>query len=160
MKTSELCLRPVLLSVGFFVAIGIASAVYADTGPLPAGAIQVPDSAGVWIDAPPGLPPDSSMLTLEGDPNAEGMFTVRMRLKAGTRLPPHWHPRDERVTILSGVVRVGFGDHFDEGRMTSFGPGSFYLNPARSHHYVWVVEDAEMQLTGMGPWVLHPLATE
>jgi hypothetical protein len=42
--------------------------------------------------------------------------------------------------------------------MASFGPGSFYLNPAKSHHYVWIVEDTEMQLTGMGPWELHPIA--
>jgi hypothetical protein len=43
--------------------------------------------------------------------------------------------------------------------MATFGPGSFYVNPARSRHYVWVVEDTEMQLTGMGPWELHVLAS-
>ena len=39
--------------------------------------------------------------------------------------------------------------------MASFGPGSFYLNPPESLHYVWCVEDSELQLTGMGPWEVH-----
>lgn len=80
---------------------------------------------------------------------------MRLRIPAGTRLAPHWHPRDERVTVLPGLVRVGLGDHFREEGMTSFGPGSFYLNPPHSHHYVWIVEDSELQLTGIGPWELH-----
>jgi quercetin dioxygenase-like cupin family protein len=98
------------------------------------------------------------MMLLEGNPAEKGFFTMRVRILAGARLQPHWHPREERVTILSGLARVGFGETFDEARMASFGPGSFYLNPAKSHHYVWIVEDTEMQLTGMGPWELHPIA--
>jgi uncharacterized RmlC-like cupin family protein len=62
---------------------------------------------------------------------------------------------EERIPILSGVARVGFGDTLDETTMASFGPGSYYLNPPKSHHYVGIVEDTEMRLTGMGPWELH-----
>jgi quercetin dioxygenase-like cupin family protein len=124
---------------------------------LPQGAIQVPGGTGTWIDAPPGLPAGTRMLLLEGHPAEAGMFTMRVRIPAGTRMQPHWHPREERVTILSGMARVGFGDGFDEQAMTTFGPGSFYVNPASSHHYVLIVEDTEMQLTGMGPWELHML---
>lgn len=126
--------------------------------PLPEGAIQVPAGTGVWIDGPATVP-GTKMLVLEGSPSQEGMFTMRVKLPAGTRIPPHWHPRDERVTILSGLAKVGFGDRFDEDAMTSFGAGSFYVNPPRSHHYVWIVEETEMQLTGMGPWELHVLET-
>ena len=124
---------------------------------LPAGTIQVPAGTGTWIDAPPTLPAGTRMMLLEGHPREKGFFTMRLRLPAGSRIQPHWHPSEERVTILSGLARVGFGDTFDEQRMESFGPGSFYLNPAKSHHYVWIVEETEMQLTGAGPWELHPL---
>lgn len=96
-------------------------------------------------------------MLLEGDPRKEGLFTLRLKIPAGTRLQPHWHPRDERVTVLSGLVKVGFGDEFEEANMVSFGPGSFYLNPAQSRHYVWFVEETVMQLTNVGPWeVLYP----
>jgi quercetin dioxygenase-like cupin family protein len=143
------------LSLCFVVVIAIT--LPAQSVPLPEGTIQVPGGTGTWIDAPASLPAGTRMLLLEGHPGSEGFFTMRLRLPAGARLQPHWHPADERVTVLSGLVQVGFGDRFDEAAMTTFGPGSFYLNPARSHHYVWVAEPTEMQLTGMGPWELHML---
>jgi uncharacterized RmlC-like cupin family protein len=149
--------RATLRAASVTFLFSLASAVTAAADALPEGTIQVPMGAGTWIENPQGLPPGTSMMLMEGSPFTEGMFTFRMRVPAGTRLPPHWHPRDERVTILSGTARVGFGERFDEDTMATFGPGSFYLNPARSHHYVWIVEDTEMQLTGTGPWELHLL---
>lgn len=142
------------LSVAF-----AATSLPAQSVTLPEGTIQVPGGTGTWIDAPASLPPGTRMLLLEGHPGTAGFFTTRLRLSAGARLQPHWHPADERVTIVSGLVRVGFGDRFDEKTMATFGPGSVYLNPAKSHHYVWVVEPTEMQLTGMGPWELHLLGS-
>ena len=147
-----------LLSVGVGVLLTASPPETPQSAGLPPGTIQVPGGTGLWGPAPPSVPADSQMMLLEGNPAEKGFFTMRVRLSAGTRLQPHWHPREERVTILSGLARVGFGDTFDEARMASFGPGSFYLNPPKSHHYVWIVEDTEMQLTGMGPWELHPIA--
>jgi quercetin dioxygenase-like cupin family protein len=94
-------------------------------------------------------------MVLEGNPTQEGFFTIRLSVPAGTVLPPHWHPRDERVTLLSGMVRVGFGDVVDESATKAFGPGSFYLNPANSHHFVLFTEESVVQMTGIGPWELH-----
>ena len=130
------------------------SAVMAQSEGLPEGTIQKPVDAHQWADAP-HLSPGVQMLVLEGSPKAEGMFTIRLRIPADTRLKPHWHTRDERVTILSGLAKVGFGEAWNEETMTSFPAGSFYLNPPMSHHYVWIVEETEMQLTGMKPWELH-----
>lgn len=152
MKTSRPA-RPVL-ALTWCALIALAWPVSAAESPLPEGAIQVPAGTGTWVDGPL---PGTRMLVLENHPTKEGLFTMRLKLPAGTRLQPHWHPRDERVTILSGLVRVGFGDRFDETTMATFGPGSFYVNPAKSHHYVWIVEETEMQLTGVGPWQLHML---
>jgi quercetin dioxygenase-like cupin family protein len=146
-------------AIVLFVAIllqahGIA---VAETAALPEGAIQFAAGTGTWIDGPASLPAGTKMLLLEGNPAEEGFFTMRLRVPAGARLQPHWHPSAERVTILSGVARVGFGNTFDEAAMTTFETGSFYVNPPKSHHYVWIVEETEMQLTGAGPWRLHML---
>jgi hypothetical protein len=135
----------------------LARPLAAQSPTLPAGTIQVPGGTGTWVAGPPSLPAGTQMLLLEGNPAGDGFFTMRLRLPAGVRLQPHWHPADERVTVLSGLVRVGFGDRFDEASMTTFGPGSFYVNPARSHHFVEILEATEMQLSGIGPWELHLL---
>ncbi len=127
---------------------------------LPAGTIQFTGGSGTWVDAPATLPAGTKMMLLEGHPKKAGMFTMRLKIPAGARLQAHWHPREERVTILSGLARVGFGDTFEEKSMASFPAGAFYVNPPKSHHYVWIVEDTEMQLTGMGPWELHLLEAE
>ncbi len=146
----------IVLALAGFLA-GILPAQNPQPGALPAGAIQVPVEKLAWGEAPPSLPAGTQMMLLEGDPRKEGLFTLRLKIPAGTRLQPHWHPRDERVTVLSGLVKVGFGDEFEEANMVSFGPGSFYLNPAQSRHYVWFVEETVMQLTNVGPWeVLYP----
>ena len=81
------------------------------------------------------------MAVLEGDPKKEGIFTMRLRMPAGAKVPPHWHPRPERVTILSGDVRVGFGDAWDDGALHAFHAGDFYVNPAMSHHFVFFAKD-------------------
>jgi quercetin dioxygenase-like cupin family protein len=122
---------------------------------LPAGTIQVPAGSGTWLSGPPGLPAGTRVMRLEGDPSSEGMFTLRLQVPAGTRLQPHSHPRDERVTVLSGEVLVGFGDTFDENAMTRFTAGSFYVNPADSHHFIWFKSESVIQITGNGPWQLH-----
>ena len=69
----------------------------------PVGTIQVTNV--VWTAAPPNMPKGTLIAVLEGDPKKPGMFTIRVKMPAGTRIPPHWHPRQERVTVLSGNRR-------------------------------------------------------
>jgi hypothetical protein len=135
------------------LAMAVSAAAAAD--PIPAGAIQVPGGGVNWSPGPPSMPAGTQVAVLEGDPKAQGLFTQRMKVPAGTRIAPHWHPRPERVTVLSGVVAVGFGEVVDEAKVTRFGPGSFYVNPPQSRHYVLFFEDAEVQITGEGPWELQ-----
>src|SRR6266849_9504498 len=43
-----------------------------------------------------------------GDFNAEGApFVLRLRCADGTKIPAHWHPTDENVTVLKGTFLVG-----------------------------------------------------
>ena len=113
-----------------------------------------PDSV-VWKDAPPSLPAGSQIAVLEGDPRSEAMFSLRVRVPAGAKLAPHWHPRHERVTVLSGVVELGFGTVADPQHVTRYGAGSFYVNPPRTMHYIFFPEATELQMTGIGPWEVH-----
>ena len=57
-------------------------AVMAQGEGLPEGTIQKPVDAHQWADAP-HLSPGVRILVLEGDPKAEGMFTIRLRIPAG-----------------------------------------------------------------------------
>ncbi len=123
----------------------------------PPDAIQVNAAKIVWKDGPPTLPKGTKVAVLEGDPKQPGMFTMRLRVPASSKVMPHWHPRPERVTILSGKVAVGFGDKWDDKELRGFGPGDLYVNPAESHHYVFFPRTSVIQITGEGPWELHSL---
>lgn len=117
-----------------------------------AAAIQINDP--VWKDAPPSMPKGTTIAILEGDTRAAGMFTVRLRVPAGATIAPHTHPRPERVTVLSGRVRVGFGRKVD-GAGTVFTAGGFYVNPPDEPHFLVIEEETVLQLTCEGPWELH-----
>lgn len=112
-----------------------------------AAAIQVP--APVWNDAPPSMPKGTKMAVLEGSPKERGMFTIRLRVPAGTTIAPHTHPRPERVTVLSGKVTVTIG-----GAGTTFTGGGFYVNPPGVPHHLSFEEETVLQLTCEGPWEL------
>jgi hypothetical protein len=135
----------------------VALALLALAAAPPPDAIQINAAKIVWKDGPPTMPKGTKIAVLEGDPKAPGMFTIRLRVPAGSKVMPHWHPRPERVTILSGKVAVGFGDKWDDKDMHGFNGGDFYINPAESHHYVWFPRTSVIQITGEGPWELHLL---
>ena len=79
---------------------------------------------------------------------------MRLKLPAGGRLGPHTHPADERVTVLSGSVQVGFGETFDPAKGKTFTAGAFYVTPTPMPHFVWTDEGCVLQVTGIGPWGL------
>jgi hypothetical protein len=138
-----------------FVALLAASVVNAQIAPKPDPPIALTPDAMVWNEGPSTLPPGSKVAVLEGSPKLAGMFTMRLRIPAGSAIPPHWHPRQERVTILSGAVDLGFGSVANAGNTKRYSAGSFYVNPPRVMHFLFFPEATEMQLTGVGPWELQ-----
>ena len=122
---------------------------------LAAAPIQV--TTPTWTDAPPTMPKGARIAVLEGSPQKEGVFTIRVRIPAGSVIAPHTHPRPERVTVLSGRVRVAFGAKVDETSGTVFTAGGFYVNPPNEPHYVVIEEESVLQLTCEGPWALEYL---
>jgi quercetin dioxygenase-like cupin family protein len=144
-------MRSLIVTLLVAAAVGVAVQTAAQTPETPIGFIP---EAIAFKDAPPTLPPGSKVSVLEGNPGAEGMFTMRVRVPAGSAIPPHWHPRQERVTILAGAVDLGFGSVANAASVTRYRTGSFYINPPRVMHYLFFPENTEMQITGVGPWEL------
>ena len=137
---------PLALAVFGFAAEG--------TAPAP---IQIDAENVEWVGGPPSLPPNTKVAVLEGSPKKPALFTMRVKLPPKARIAPHWHPKDERVTVLSGSVHVAFGDEFDETRARLFRAGAYYVNPAGRRHYLWTGEGTVLQITTIGPWELHYL---
>ena len=105
---------------------------------------------------PPALPPGAQLAVLEGDPmGSSGDFTIRLKMPDGYRIAPHWHPKRENVTVVSGSFKVGMGDSFDVSKMGVFPAGSFaYLDPSM-HHYAMAVGETVVQIHGMAPFQIN-----
>lgn len=119
--------------------------------PAPEQNIFTPDQIQFGA-VPPFLAPGAQLAVLEGDPTAAtGDFTVRLKMPDGYRIAPHYHPKRENVTVISGNFKVGMGDKFEESKMSTFGSGSFaYLDPSM-HHYAMSSGESIVQIHGMSP---------
>ncbi len=102
--------------------------------------------------APAFLQPGAALAVLEGNPmGVTGDYTVRLKMPHGYKIAPHWHPKRENVTVISGTLKVGMGDKFDESKMMSFPATSFaYLDPSM-HHYAMSSGETVVQIHGMAP---------
>ncbi len=107
-----------------------------------------------WAPAPPALPAGSSVSVVQGDPQKSGPFTMRAKLPANYKVPPHFHPDTETVTVLSGTFHVSMGDTFDASKCKAMPAGSFLALPAKSPHFVFTKEETVIQINAAGPWTL------
>ena len=107
-----------------------------------------------WGPAPPIFNKGLMMAVVSGDPSKEGMYVIRLKMPAGYKIMPHFHPTDENVTVLSGTFMVGMGDNLDAKTMTKLPAGGFVLLPANMHHYAMASSAATVQVHGMGPFQL------
>jgi quercetin dioxygenase-like cupin family protein len=104
-----------------------------------------------WGPMPPQFPAGAQLAVLEGDPGGDGFFVVRARFPAGYRIPPHWHPGAERVTVISGRMHIAAGDAFDEKAGDVLEAGGYVSLPALMHHFAWAEQESEIQIHGVGP---------
>jgi len=70
----------------------------------------------------------------------------------GYKVQPHWHPAAEKITVLSGTLKVGMGAKWDASNPTTLSSGGFAVMPARMKHFAWSVGDTVLQLHGTGPF--------
>lgn len=107
-----------------------------------------------WGPAPAVFPAGARMAVLQGDPSKPEWFTVRLDLPNGYRVPPHFHPTDELLTIISGTFLLGMGDKLDEAKATVMPTGGFGTVAANMHHYAIARGRTVVQVQAMGPFVL------
>ena len=133
-------------------AASAGDAVHAAAGGSHAGghAVVLPDEVR-WKDSP-SLPPGAKVAILEGDPTKEGYFAMRVRMPDGYRIPPHWHPCKERVTVLSGSLYMGTGDTIDKSKARALPAGSYASMEAGVRHFAWTSGETTIQVTTIGPW--------
>lgn len=90
---------------------------------------------------------------VSGDPTAEGKpFVLRIRCPDGAKVPPHWHPTDENMTVLKGNFMVGTGDVFDTSKLTPMETGNFIFMPKTMRHFALCKGDTVLQVHGIGPF--------
>jgi quercetin dioxygenase-like cupin family protein len=107
-----------------------------------------------WMDGPPGLPGGAQFAVVSGDPAKAGKFTIRIRTPANYSVPPHWHPSDEHVTLISGKLAYGMSDRFDRANATALSPGSSIVMKAKMNHWVFTADGAEVQISATGPFAI------
>ena len=105
-----------------------------------------------WGAAPPGLPSGAQIAVLEGDPGKAGAFAIRAKFPDGYKVPPHWHPTDERVVVLQGTLLLGMGAKVDMPSMHALTVGGYAKMPAKANHYAAAKGETIIQISGAGPF--------
>jgi quercetin dioxygenase-like cupin family protein len=102
-----------------------------------------------WGDHP--VFPGVKLAALEGNPGQPGPYVVRLWFPANYQVPPHYHPNDENLTLISGAANLGHGDTPDRTKGTRYRAGDFVRVPANMRHYAWFTEETVVQVHSVGP---------
>jgi quercetin dioxygenase-like cupin family protein len=108
-----------------------------------------------WREGPGSLEAGMQFAVLEGNPSEPGVFTLRIKMPDGSHISPHSHPGVERVTVISGVFRLGSGDELDPENTTPLEAGSYTSMPPGMRHFAIAEGETIIQLTSVGPWQLN-----
>jgi anti-sigma factor ChrR (cupin superfamily) len=154
---ASMCLAVVMVcaALGISGARGQESekkpAAKAKTATAPAPFIGTPDKIK-WGQFAPGV----EYGPLYGNCDKVGAPCVfQLRLADGAKIPAHWHPVDENVTVLSGTFMAGMGDKYDESKMMTLAAGSYVFMPRRMHHFAGAKGGALVQVHGVGPFKIN-----
>lgn len=104
-----------------------------------------------WSAGPASLPAGSQVAILFGDPSVEGPFSMRLKFPARYLIPPHFHPQDENVTVISGALLMATGDDA-RAKTMSLPAGSFARMKAGTHHFARTLRPTIVQINSIGPW--------
>jgi quercetin dioxygenase-like cupin family protein len=108
-----------------------------------------------WKDGPPSLPKGSQMSVLYGDPAKDGVFVMRLKFPANYKIPPHTHPVDEVVTVVSGEFKLGMGSTVDQGSMKPIMAGGVIAMAPGTQHFAQTDQETVVQLSTRGPWAIN-----
>ena len=106
-----------------------------------------------WADVP-SAPPGAKVAVIEGPLSEVGPITFRLKFPADYKLPAHWHPGIEHVTVISGTFNMGAGDTLDTSKTKALSAGSVAIMQPKTHHFAWTQEETIVQVHGVGPWAI------
>jgi quercetin dioxygenase-like cupin family protein len=115
-----------------------------------AGALHLHPDSLHWQPFAPA--PGVQVAVLTGHVDSTGTFAIRLRVPAGARLPAHWHPRREYVTLLSGSFLVGRGGGAGCTPSVPMAAGTFAVAPPQMVHCGQAQAESVLQITGEGPF--------
>jgi quercetin dioxygenase-like cupin family protein len=115
--------------------------------------IMLDPSELVWKDLPslPGV----KISVIEGPLDQKVPIMFRLKFPPNFKVPPHWHPGIEHITIISGKLNMGLGSQFDQSKTRPLGPGSISVMQPGTHHFVWTNEETIGQVHSIGPWTVN-----
>src|SRR5262245_28636577 len=119
--TMENEMKPVATTLALACAVGTlfsAQAVAQHAGEH----IMLDPSELTWNDLPslPGV----KIAVIEGALNHAVPIMFRLKFPANFKVPPHWHPGIEHITIISGTLHMGIGSVFDPSKTRALKTGS------------------------------------
>ena len=123
-------------------------------GPPPSQHVIVAASDMTWGDAPPAFPKGAKMAVIAGDPSKAAPYALRVQVPAGYRVPPHWHPTDENITVITGTLALGIGEQFDAASAKDVPAGGYAVLPANMRHFAIARTDVTVQIAGIGPFAI------
>ena len=145
-------MRRLLIAVAV-VLVPVAGAALAQQSKSAHVAVNIADLK--WGDPPPVFEKGAAFTVVSGDPGKPGIFVARLRMPAGYKINPHWHPTDEHVTVLAGTFALGMGEKFDAAALQDLPTGGYGKLPAEMRHFAMAKTDAMVQVHGSGPFVLN-----
>ena len=107
-----------------------------------------------WMDGTAvGLPKGSEVAVVKGDPTKAGDFTVHLKFPADFAVPPHSHPGDETVRVVSGgPLHYGMGDKLEMANAASLEKGYHVTLQAGMNHWAHAPVATVVAVSGKGPF--------
>lgn len=139
-----------VVSTAFAFASLLAPAAWAQS---PADHMMVVPKDLKWADIP-SLPPGAKIAVIEGPLNEAVPFIFRLKFPADYKIPAHWHPAIEHVTVISGTFNMGTGDKLDAKQTKALSAGSVAIMQPKTNHFAWTKGETIIQVHGVGPWAI------
>lgn len=120
----------------------------------PAHHLMVTPDQLKWADVG-SVPPGAKISIIEGPLNEAVPIIIRLKFPPDYKLPAHWHPGIEHVTVISGTFNMGTGDKFDLSKTMPLSAGSVAIMQPKTNHFAWTKEETIVQVHSVGPWAIN-----
>ena len=107
-----------------------------------------------WAIAPWFFPNGAEITFVDGNPNIDEAFLVRLAFPRNYRIPPHYHGTDIHVEVQQGAMAIGFGDRMDLHQTRVLAAGDTASVQAGTHYYIATSATTLIAMRSRGPFTL------